>query len=229
MGDNVEQPSDAQDSNVTENMEDSSAGNESAFEIGGKKYTEKQIQDYISSGLRQDDYTRKTQELANQRKEVEMLAKLAKEDPTRFLQLSGGEAKAKPEFDDPLEAELYDVKNSTQSLEQRMQDLMYKMELDRVSKDFPEVNNPGIQKYVNSLVSQGENVEDAVKAAIELQKEIGKSYLDSKKVDVTKTNAGGGSGVTTGHQEDYKLPRRKDGRVDWSKHRAAVQKALKNR
>lgn len=224
MADNVEQPAGGQDSNVTEAGQDSAAG---AIEIGGKKYTPDQLQEYISGGLRQDDYTRKTQELANQRKEVEMLAKLAKEDPTQFLKLSGGEAKAKPEFDDPLEAELYDVKNSTQSLEQKMQDLMYRLELDKVTKDYPEFNSGKMQKYVDSLVAQGESVQDAVRAAVEFQEEIGKSYLSSKKVDVTKTNAGGGLGVTTGQKEPYKVPRNKQGKIDFSKLRNDAAKRMK--
>jgi hypothetical protein len=51
----------------TEDVEATGAVEE--YEIDGKKYTADQVRESIKSGLRQDDYTRKTQEIARQRKE----------------------------------------------------------------------------------------------------------------------------------------------------------------
>lgn len=219
--DNVEQPGNAQDSNVSESAQDSS---ERTFELDGKAYTESQLKQFVSGGLRQDDYTRKTQELANQRKEVEMLARLAKEDPTQFLKISGGEAKAKPEFDDPLEAELFDVKNSTQSLEKKFGDLLLGMEMEKARAAYPQMD----ESWVKAQIALGSDasVTDLAKESVDRMEAQVKAYLNAKKQDVTKTNAGGGAGVTTGQKEPYKVPRTKTGKIDFTKLRSDAAKKM---
>lgn len=87
------------------------------YEIDGEKFTIDQIKEWKQNGLRQSDYTRKTQELAQMRKELEELgteipvsetpsdldriAKIERELATKQLDLEITEFKTKyPDFDE---------------------------------------------------------------------------------------------------------------------------------
>jgi len=70
---NTEEPSEGAESESSQTESESSE--EQVFEIEGEKYTPQQIKEMREGQLRQEDYTRKTQELAEIRKEYEQRMK----------------------------------------------------------------------------------------------------------------------------------------------------------
>ena len=70
----------------------------SYLELDGEKYTHEQIKTWRESGLRQDDYTRKTQELSTQRKQFENQLAAFHELNERFRQDSEWREKTMERF-----------------------------------------------------------------------------------------------------------------------------------
>lgn len=68
----TEKVNDEEASNDEQESGDEEETDEAIIEIHGKKYTEKELTDLHNSGLRQEDYTKKTQELAEQKKAWEL-------------------------------------------------------------------------------------------------------------------------------------------------------------
>lgn len=70
-----EAQADTETSNVSEEVDESEESEElsedTIYQIGDKEYSLKQLEELESNGLRQSDYTKKTQEIAEQRKNLE--------------------------------------------------------------------------------------------------------------------------------------------------------------
>ena len=110
----------------------------------GKKYTTDDVENWRTSGLRQDDYTRKTQELAEQRKELESF-KEAVADMQELMQhrdpdlwaYATGQSTQRPslqkEFDDPVDG----LQHRLNTLEQNFTLSATKMQLENALKSLP--------------------------------------------------------------------------------------------
>lgn len=84
--DNETDEGDEQDDTETDSdSDDESEPDGDYFEIQGKKYTEQELVELHNSGLRQEDFTKKTQKLADERREFEKERETAiKDDKERY-------------------------------------------------------------------------------------------------------------------------------------------------
>lgn len=86
MDDDLEygQPTAGEDEELTESAESTESyeaggaeGEEPTYEIDGREYTLSELREFIAGGLRQRDYTKKTMELAEERRKIEELRQAA--------------------------------------------------------------------------------------------------------------------------------------------------------
>jgi hypothetical protein len=101
----------------------------SEFEIDGEKFTTDQIKEWRKGNMRQSDYTKKTQEIAAQRKQMQEAVELyefLQSNPTyaqKLAELTAEEGKAnKMPITDPRVAEL-DLRLTTMQIERDLQDI----------------------------------------------------------------------------------------------------------
>lgn len=167
-------------------------------EIDGKEVT---IEELKNGYLRQADYTRKTQQLANQRKEFEDAIKLyehLKNNPEIIQQLQ--QITSVPRTLDPTQAKVIE-------LEQKVYDMMLEREIEILQNKYPdfevmEVLEMASQKQLTNLEdayhlvksSKGgtQQTLDVEKLKEELRKEILKEIESSVETSSIITSNGGG-------------------------------------
>ncbi len=167
-------------------------------EIDGKEVT---IEELKNGYLRQSDYTRKTQELSNQRKEVEDAIKLyehLKNNPEIVQQLQ--QVTSVPRTLDPTQAKVIE-------LEQKMYDMMLEREIETLQRKYPdfeviEVLEMASQKQLTNLEdayhlvksSKGgtQQTLDVEKLKEDLRKELLKEIESSVETSSIITPNGGG-------------------------------------
>ena len=167
-------------------------------EIDGKEVT---IEELKNGYLRQADYTRKTQELSNQRKEVEDAVKLyehLKNNPEIVQQLQ--QVTSVPRTLDPTQAKVIE-------LEQKMYDMMLEREIETLQSKYPdfevmEVLEMASQKQLTNLEdayhlvksSKGgtQQTLDVEKLKEDLRKELLKEIESSVETSSIITPNGGG-------------------------------------
>lgn len=167
-------------------------------EIDGKEVT---IEELKNGYLRQADYTRKTQQLANQRKEVEDAVKLhehLKNNPEILQQLQ--QVTDVPRTLDPTQAKVIE-------LEQKVYDMMLEREIEILQNKYPdfevmEVLEMASQKQLTNLEdayhlvksSKGgvQQTFDVEKIKEELRKELLKEIESNVETSSIITPNGGG-------------------------------------
>jgi len=167
-------------------------------EIDGKEVT---IEELKNGYLRQSDYTRKTQQLANQRKEFEDAIKLyehLKNNPEIIQQLQ--QVTSVPRTLDPTQAKVIE-------LEQKVYDMMLEREIEILQNKYPdfevmEVLEMASQKQLTNLEdayhlvksSKGDTQQtlDVEKLKEDLRKEILKEIESSVETSSIITPNGGG-------------------------------------
>lgn len=147
------------------------------FKIGEQEYTQDDILKWKSGSMMQDDYTRKTQELANQRKELEEQRKA----------LEGGV------FNQPQQ-----TKGDESQFNLKLAQLELKYEMDRLERKYPDMNKILVLQEAKRLMDNGMpahliNYEDIYnrtkpqKTEAELREEIRQQLL---KEQAEGTNVG---------------------------------------
>jgi len=121
----------------------------------GKGYTAEEIKEWRDGHLRQSDYTRKTQELAEQRRELDEFKNSVAEaqellqhrDPDLYAYLTGQGEKPQVErdFDDPVEKINFKINSLEKNIALRDQ----KMRLEARLKELPsDANQKEVMKYM---------------------------------------------------------------------------------
>ena len=126
------QGSSAEDNHETVETVPTASQTPSTIEIDGKSYTEDQLKSFIGEGLRQADYTRKTQELARQREQLQSDYQARLDElETLKAEMSSRTIAASPEGEDEIsqiKREIRSVKDElkaelTRDRQQREKDL----------------------------------------------------------------------------------------------------------
>ena len=145
------------------------------YEVDGEKITIDQIKEWKQNGLRQSDYTRKTQELAEQRKALghaeegvsdnpsdsERLLKLERDIKAKELDLEITNLKTKyPDFDE--------IKVLTESGQRGIYDLefVYKAMRSDSSVNIEELKNKAIEEYKNEIATKKQTNKEATSGSI---------------------------------------------------------------
>lgn len=209
-GFNAEQPN---TDSAEETNEEGNSGQTETFALDGKEYTAEEMREYVSGGLRQADYTKKTQELADLRKEYES-AQAAPSEPEKT-------------FDDPMDQLRYEFDQEIKSIREESADIKLDRDMSQARSKYPNMVEDWVlaHKYNNPNAS----VEALAKESQEFLESKVQAYMDAKKKDQTATIKGGSSGPTSKAKE-YKVPKNKaTGKVDWSALRNdAYDQLLKN-
>lgn len=224
------QPSQPTEEKKVEAQKESGPTGPVPFKIKGKEYSEDDLAKYIESGLRLDDYTRKTQEVAELRKktqqEYEDFIKYVQQDPEGFLnQLKGqatqeaAQAQSSPDLDRLVEQKIqqkYGHQFETlQQLQQERLQAKLDSELAEAKKEFPLVDEDDILAY--KYIYADRSAKDIAQSLAAKQQRILDQYLSQKAKDTQTTEKG--SNVTAQEppqaQSGYKTPLDKKGRFSF--------------
>ena len=208
-----------------DNSEDGSGeDNVKEFTIDGKAYTEDQIKEYIGGGLRQADYTKKTQELADKRKELERYINFVENNPGGYIKQNVDQLDNNREYENE-EVIRFREEASTemQTLKEELAEMKLDRELIKAKEKYPHMD----EEYVLTRLASGvsESVEELAAESESYLEKMHKKYLESKKTDETKTLRGG-SGTLPPKSKDVQLPRKKDGSLDWNKARQMAWRSV---
>ena len=124
------------------------------------------IKEALSGYQRQADYTRKTQELANQRESLQFAQTIAQaldNDPTGTIELLNrhygtgqpvNQPIAEPEFADPLERQVYELNQKISSFEQIQAQSQLEKEIGRLQSQYQDFNASDV---INQALRTGSN------------------------------------------------------------------------
>lgn len=130
------------------------------YEIDGEKYTAEQIREWKQGNMRQSDYTRKTQEVAQSRKEAQEALELM-----NYL-------KSKPE----LAQKLYDLDSNIDTNVKQVVDKVSDKSSDRLEKLEMQFRVNDIERDLNMILSKDKDVTD-----VELLEIATKESVDIRK------------------------------------------------
>lgn len=122
------------------------------FEIDGEKYTLEQIREWKQSGLRQQDYTKKTQALAREREQYNDALEVynyLKNNPHLLAKLTDEEVQA-------IQDKIQD--NPFRDYEVRIKSIEIDRELDKIKMVDPDVNEV---ELLNIASEKGYSIQDA--------------------------------------------------------------------
>lgn len=169
------------------------------YNIDGQEYTIEQLREFKNAGLRQSDYTKKTQEIANMRKQYQEAIELTnylKSKPellNKLVELDGGSEqaqKAKQELD-PVMSQINDLKMQLKvsELDKQLSDL---------KANDPTIDDVELLKFANEkkldletayYLQRGMNFDKILNEKInEVKASLTKEIQDNKKI--TKTLIG---------------------------------------
>ena len=179
LGESVK-PEEVQETEVTETQENSEDVNTqptetitNEIEIGGEKYTLDEIKEFRQGYLRQSDYTRKTQELARQRKEMQDAVELynyLRENPYLLQNLQS----------ETIDS---DIRNVAQQLTPEMQKIQ-ELEMRLAQQDLDNEINTLKSKYTD--FDEVRVLQEAERRGITDLEFVYKALREDDKVDVDK-------------------------------------------
>lgn len=111
-------PAEAEETSAPPESVQSDADTVARFKIGDEEVTADQIQEWRKSGLRQADYTRKAQELSEQRRQIEAWYSQAKTEYEAAVSRAKPQAQNPSENQDPYLAQISETKQEIVRLKQ---------------------------------------------------------------------------------------------------------------
>jgi hypothetical protein len=197
--DNVEttEPEETPDTEVEEETEPISE-----FDIDGEKVTLDQIKEWKNSGLRQSDYTKKTQEVANMRKEAEQALEIF-----NYLKTKPDLVQKLVELDSDNPMQVNKVKETLDPALERVNQIEQKLVLQQIDSELKEITSK--DKSVSDLdllnianekhctvkeayvIWRGQNLDKILASKEkELKAKIAKEVKDNKGTTKTLITAG---------------------------------------
>lgn len=207
---------------------------EQFFDVNGEKLTLQQLQEGY---LRTSDYTRKTQELAEQRntlkpyQEMEQYLKANPDKAQRIYQyLQGNNEAFAAEEVDPIKQELFGVKAQTQYMAQQLAAMERDRMLNEVNSDEKYkgmFKSPTFEKALLATHMQLGRKGHLRETAEEMYKEVAKRELDAekRKEEIIKKNLSSATRQSSAGNKSMATPADKD--LSSMDERALSAEALK--